>query len=70
MATILNQPDEVVAVLHEEHEVVCCIACSKDFREKHKHLDGELTRVEMIAKNVHISDKCDVCFGNLLETLF
>ena len=70
MAIILNKPDDIVAILHEEAELVLCNACSKDYRDQNKHYDDVLTRIPILAKHTHISDKCDVCYGRLLDTEF
>ena len=70
MTIILESPSDIVAIIHEEHELVLCNACTEDFKEKHKHFYDQLTQTPIFAKNVGIHEKCDRCHGNLLTTEF
>lgn len=70
MVAILENPEDEVAVIHEDSGLVLCIACSKDWCDKHKYMLQHLSFTRIIARNCGIHAKCDRCHGTFLTTEF
>lgn len=70
MVIILEQPEDEVAFIHESAEVVLCVACSKDVRERVAHIITHLIITPILAKNCGIHQRCDCCHGTFLTTEF
>lgn len=70
MSIVLNDPEDIVATVIQDAELVVCNACKKDWLEKHAHLIPFATFIPLKAKVTGIHEKCDVCFGNFLDTEF
>ncbi len=70
MAIILNHPDDIVATIHHNAELVLCNGCTKDWAEKHKAIMPFLKRTALKAKVTGIHEKCDGCHSNFLDTEF
>jgi len=70
MVAILEQPEDIVAFIHESAEVVLCIACDKDEKERVWHILPNLIVTPILARNCGIHEKCDRCHGTFLTTEF
>ena len=70
MAIVLNDPEDVVATIHHDSELVLCNGCSKDWYEKHGHFVLYMSFTRILAKNCGIHEKCDGCHANFLDTEF
>jgi len=71
MPAILEQPEDVVAIIHHDAELVLCLGCSDDWFEKHgKWVTDNMTFSPILARNCGIHEKCDGCHSTFLTTEF
>jgi len=70
MVAILELPDDEVAVVHHDSELVLCLGCSQDWYEKHGHFVLYMSFSRILAKNCGIHEKCDGCHSTFLTTEF
>ena len=70
MAIILNDPEDIVATVHHNAELILCNGCTKEWKEKHSHMILFMSFTPIKARITGIHEKCDGCHSNLLNMEF